>query len=289
MRGGSTAIAAVLLIAAIVRGAREVSADSFTRVFVGNFIGYSTDPENYFSLSGASSRDDNSASFYIEKTISSDSSLSLLGGISRLDIETGVATGWNNIAFSYKHLISSVPVHEFALAVNPLLEIPTGSTKTGAESHPRWGIEVLAEKGFADLPEPLRALRPAAVEGDAGWETKMTGTQDDLLSADAEIEYSIDYFDRYTCAGCVGEKLRGFTPHLDFDYDQYTSAHRNISSPVFSLVPAIAWLNSIFEVNVGAEVALNRGSSGDGSVAFVWLLGVSLDDLVPGAKWTPFH
>jgi len=99
----------------------------------------------------------------------------------------------------------------------------------------------------------LRALRAAAVEGGAAWETKVTGTQDDLVSADAEIEYSIDYFDRYTCAGCVGEELRGFTPHLDFDYYQYTSAHRNISSSSFYLVPAIAWLNSIFEINLGAE------------------------------------
>jgi len=286
MGRASTTIATVLLVAAMVRG--DARADAFQRVFVGNFIGYSADPVNYFSLSGASSRADNSASFYIEKTTSTDSSVSLLGGIRRLDIETGVVTAWDNISFSYKHIIASVRTDEFALAVNPFFEIPTGTTRTGAESHPRWGIELLVEKGLADLPEPLRALRAAAVEGDVAWETKMTGAQDDLVSADAEIEYSIDYFDRYTCGGCV-EELRGFAPHLDFDYDQYTSAHRNISSPVFYLVPAIAWTNSIFEINLGVEVALNRSSSSYGSVAFVWLLGVSLDDIVPGAKWMPFH
>jgi len=94
--------------------------------------------------------------------------------------------------------------------------------------------------------------------------------------------------DCYLRTLCRGE-LRGFNPHLDFDYDQYTIAHRNISSPVFYLVPAIAWLSSVFEINLGAEIALNRGSSSDGSVAFVWLVGVSLDDIAPGAKWTPFH
>jgi len=216
MRGASTAIATLLLVAAIVRGPRAVNADSFTRVFVGNTIGYSADPVNYFSLSGESSRATNSVSFYIEKTISTDSSVSLLGGIRRLEIETGPATGWDNIAFSYKHIIASVQDHEFALAVNPFLEIPTGTTSTGAESHSRWGIELLAEKGLADLPEPLRALRAAAVEGDVSWETKVTGAQDDLVSADAEIEYSIDYFDRYTCAGCVGKELRRFIPNEDF-------------------------------------------------------------------------
>jgi hypothetical protein len=282
-----TAIATVLFVGALITGPRDAFADSFQRLFVGNFIGYSAEPVNYFSVSGASSGDVSSASFYLEKTLSENSSISLLAGIERLDIETGLATSWDNLSFSYKHTIWSVPTHEFALALNPLFELPLHSG-ADVESHPRWGIELLAEKGLADLPKSLRVLRAAAVEGDVAWETKVTGARDDLVSADAEVEYSIDYFDRYTCPSCAGEKLRGFSPHLDFDYDQYTSAHGNISSPVFYLVPALAWLNSDFEINVGIEVALNRGSSTDGSVGFVWLVGVSLDDLVPGAKWTPF-
>ncbi|HJU10432.1 MAG TPA: hypothetical protein VJ728_06135 [Candidatus Binataceae bacterium] len=151
------------------------------------------------------------------------------------------------------------------------------------------GIELIGEKGLADLPKPLSVLRAAAFEGDVAWLTKVSGARDDLVSADAEIEYSLDYFDRFVCPGCIGTELRGLTPHLDLDYDQYTSAHRNISSPVFYLVPALAWLNSDFEINLGAEVALNRGSSTDGTVGFVWLIGVTLDDIMPGAKWTPFN
>jgi hypothetical protein len=289
MGRASTAIATVLMVSALIAGSRDAFADSFQRVFVGNFIGYSADPVNYFSVSGASSRGVSSASFYLEKALSNISSISLLAGIERLDIETGLAAGWDNFSLSYKHTISSVPTHEFALALNPLFEVPVRTTGAGAESHPRWGIELLAEKGLADLPKSLRVLRAAAVEADVAWETKVTGARDDLVSADAEFEYSIEYFDRYTCPGCAGEELRGFTPHLDFDYDQYTSAHRNSSSPVFYLVPALAWLNSAFEINLGTEVALNRGSSSDGSVGFVWLVGVSLDDIVPGAKWTPFN
>ena len=284
-----TAIATVLFLGALITVPRDAFADSFQRVFVGNFIGYSADPVNYFSVSGASSSGVSSASFYLEKTLSKNSSISLFAGIERLDIETGVATGWDNFSFSYKHTILSVPTHEFAFALNPLFELPVRTTGDGGESHPRWGIELLAEKGLADLPNSLRVLRGAAVEGDVAWETKVSGAPDDLVSADAEIEYSVDYFDRYTCPGCAGEELRGFTPHLDLDYDQYTSAHRNISSPVFYLVPAFAWLNSAFEINLGTQVALNRGSSSDGSIGFFWLVGVSLDDIVPGAKWTPFN
>ena len=129
---------------------------------------------NYFSVSGASSSADTSGSFYLEKTLSANSSVSLLGGIRRLSVDTGPETGWDNISVSYKQVIASMRTHEFAFALNPFLETPTGTTKTGAESHARWGIELLAEKGFADLPESLRELQPAAVEGDVAWETKVT-------------------------------------------------------------------------------------------------------------------
>src|SRR5215469_14132480 len=109
-----TAIVTILFVAAPVRGSRDAFADSFQRVFVGNFIGYSADPVNYFSVSGANSHGVSSASFYLEKALSKNSSISLLVGIERLDIETGLATGWDNFSFSYKQTILSVPTHEFA-------------------------------------------------------------------------------------------------------------------------------------------------------------------------------
>src|SRR5262249_27512456 len=89
-----------LFLVASVRGESDALADSFQRVFVGNFISYSAEPVNYFSVSGASSRGASSASFYLEKALSTESSISFAAGIGRLNIETGLATGWDNIAFS---------------------------------------------------------------------------------------------------------------------------------------------------------------------------------------------
>ena len=138
------------------------------------------------------------------------------------------------------------------------------------------------------MPDSLRMLRPLGVEGDFGWESKVTGARDDLVSADLELEYSLHYLDANVAAGSVPRALRELTPHLDFDYAQYLSAHRNSSPPDFELTPAIAWLNATFELNLGVQVALNRASSGTGAVAFVWLLGVSYDQLFPALGWNPF-
>jgi hypothetical protein len=266
-------------------------ADPPARSFVGNFIGNDATVENYLSIAGAVDRAQNSESLYLEKTISPKSSFSLFVGYQRLEQEgeQTSASGFSNLGLAYKRVLLSLPLHEFVFTINPSLELPVGSRSVGSESHPRAGGDLLFQKGFADLPDSLRMLRPAGIEGDAGWESKMTGARDDLLSANFEFEYSLRYLDANVAGGFVPHAIRDLTPHLDFEYAQYLSAHRNSSQPDFELTPAIAWLNSTFEINLGAQVALNRASQGTGAIAFVWLLGVSYDQLAPALGWNLFR
>ena len=274
---------------ALIFSVGTARADPGTRSFVGNFIGNDATVENYLSISGGVDRTQNFESLYLEKTISPKSSFSLFVGYQRLEQEGEDASisGFTNLGLGYKHVLLALPANEFILTVNPTLELPIGD-KHVSETHTRAGGDVLFQKGFADLPESLGLLRPAAIEGDAGFESKVTGARDDLLNADLELEYSLDYLDAHV-AGSVPRALRELTPHLDFDYAQYLSAHNNSSAPDFELTPAIAWMNDTFEVNLGVQVALNRASSGTGAVAFVWLLGVSYDQLVPAVGWNLFH
>ncbi len=279
-------LAAMFLITLASILPRSVLAGSSApapRNFVGNFIGNDATVENYLSVSGGLDRAQNFESLYLEKTISSDASFSLFVGYQRLEQEgeDAALSGFTNLGLGYKHLLLSLPANEFLLTINPTLELPVGDSGV-SETHTRAGGEVLFQKGFGDLPESIGLLRPAAIEGDAGFDSKVTGARDDLLSADLELEYSLGYLEANVAANSVATLLRNFTPHLDFDYAQYLSAHNNSSAPDLELTPAIAWMNDTFEINVGAQIALNHASSGTGAVAFVWLLGVSYDQLVPG-------
>ena len=175
------------------------------------------------------------------------------------------------------------------LSLAPEAELPVGNRTVGSESHARAGFDLIFAKGLGDLADSLAMLRPAALEGDLGWEGKVTGARDDLVSATAEIEYSLAYLDENVASFSVTHALRNLTPHLDFDYAQYMDAHRNSTAPDFELTPGVAWLNSTFEVNLGMQVALNHASSSSGAVGFVWLVGVSFDQIVPALAWTPFH
>jgi hypothetical protein len=291
--GSMSAVKPLLVfgIASILLSVSTARADPPARSFVGNFIGNDATVENYLSIAGAVDRAQNSESLYLEKTISPKSSFSLFVGYQRLEQEgeQTSASGFSNLGLAYKRVLLSLPLHEFVFTINPSLELPVGSRSVGSESHPRAGGDLLFQKGFADLPDSLRMLRPAGIEGDAGWESKMTGARDDLLSANFEFEYSLRYLDANVAGGFVPHAIRDLTPHLDFEYAQYLSAHRNSSQPDFELTPAIAWLNSTFEINLGAQVALNRASQGTGAIAFVWLLGVSYDQLAPALGWNLFR
>jgi hypothetical protein len=286
----STVKLLIVLGIASILGVSTARADPPVRSFVGNFIGNDATVENYLSIAGAVDKAQDSESLYLEKTISPKSSFSLFVGYQRLEQEgeQTSASGFSNLGLAYKRVLLSLPLHEFVFTISPSLELPVGSRSVGSESHPRAGGDLLFQKGFADLPDSLSMLRPAGIEGDAGWESKVTGARDDLLSANFEFEYSLNYLDANVAGGFVPHAIRDLTPHLDFDYAQYLSAHRNSSQPDFELTPAIAWLNSTFEINLGVQVALNRASSGSGAIAFVWLLGVSYDQLVPALGWNLF-
>jgi hypothetical protein len=283
------ALLAALGLAAMLSWSAGTRAGPAQRYFVGNFIGYDATPENYLSVSGGVDRTQDSESLYLEKTISQQSSFSLFAGYQRLEEEGEALAGFSNLDLAYKHELIDLRGHEFILSLSPGIELPVGSRRIGSESHPRAGGDLLFQKGLGDLPDWLRMLRPAGIEGDAGWQSKVTGARDDLVSADLELEYSLAYLDANVAADSVPGLMRDLTPHLDFEYAQYLSAHRNSSAPDLELTPALAWINDTYEVNLGVQVALNRASSGTGAVAFVWLLGVSYDQIVPALGWNPLR
>jgi len=257
------------------------------RNFVGNFLGYNAEPANYFSVQGHESSGNSSVSGYLEKMVSPTSSLSLFGGSQRYSGEFG-GNGLSDLELSYKQVVLDFRKVEFLFSVAPSLEIPSGDPSV-AETHPRAGADFLYEKGFGELPESLAPLRALALEGDFYWDSKLTGARDDLIFTNAELEYSIEYLDANVLHVTANNFVRYLTPHLDFEYAQYLSAHRNTSAPDFELTPALAWLNNVFEVNLGIQIAMNRSSSSTGSVGFVWLVGVSLDAVWPPFAWMPFH
>lgn len=192
--------AAILLCATAVMLSAEVHAEPPARNYVGNFLGYNAEPSNYLSVQGQVSSGATTVSIYLEKMISSHSSFSVFTGEEHY---TGrfAASGWSNLELSYKHVMLDFREDELLFSIAPSLEIPTGDPNI-VDTNPRAGLDILYEKGLGDLPEAVAPLRALAIEGDFYWDSKISGTHDDLLYSNVEIEYSVEYL----CANVIAGK-----------------------------------------------------------------------------------
>lgn len=262
-------------------------ADLSQRYFVGNFLGYTAEPYDYISLSGSTSRGADSGLLYLEKMVSPVSSFSLSASIQHYGGNEH-ATGWDNLDFSYKWAILKFDSADFLLSLGPNLEVPSGDESIGASPYTKVGADLLFEKGLVEVPDGLAALRAFQFEGDYFWDASVRGPSENLLFTSTEIEYSIGYLDQYVTGYQVNQFLSHLTPHLDFQYSQYLSTRDNSAAPDFELTPAVAWINRIFEINLGVQIGLNHSSTATGNVGFVWLFGVSFDEVWPALGWTPF-
>ena len=164
-----------MLFSAIAR------ADPSPRTFVGDFIGNDATADNALSVSGSVDRGQNSESVYLEKAISPVSSFSVFAGYQRFEQEEEDTTS-SNLELAYKRILIALPRREFVFSINPSIELPLGNRSAGNETHARAGIDLLFQKGFAELPDAVRVLRPFGVEGDFGWQSKVTGARDDLIT-----------------------------------------------------------------------------------------------------------
>ena len=83
--------------------------------------------------------------------------------------------------------------HEFRSAIALDVWAPTGDIEAGAGGHWRGGLMILAEKGAGDLPDRgvFHYLRPFAVQMEAEYLPRWTGSQLDLVAFDAALSYRL--------------------------------------------------------------------------------------------------
>ena len=83
--------------------------------------------------------------------------------------EGQTANGFGNLELGGKYQLLNNGPHETIVSVGLGVEIGgTGSQSIGADSFSTWEPAVFFGKGFGDLPEALRFLKPFALTGVAG-------------------------------------------------------------------------------------------------------------------------
>jgi len=180
--------------------------------------------------------------------------------------------------------------HETRLAFGSDLFLPAGNPTAGGNTHTHLGPILMFAKGFGDIPNHgfAKYLRPFAIQGDVEYLFKTGGTRSDDAEADWVVSYSLQYLNDYVRHLDVAPQVRNLVPFAEFTYEQVTAAHYAGTPPDLTLLPGIAYVTNAWQVSIATALALNNATVPFDHAAVIAMLSLTLDQLIPGAGWTPF-
>jgi hypothetical protein len=162
--------------------------------------------------------------------------------------EGRAVNGFGNLEFSGKYQFLKNDAHEAIVSLGLGVEIGgTGSRSIGADSFSTWAPGIFFGKGFGDLPEGLRFLKPLAITGLAGVgiptsaSTRTVTVNDRTGEREVEIERHPDVLEW------------GFALEYSVIYLQSQVQDMHLPAPVDRLIPLVEF---------ALETPLNRGARG---------------------------
>jgi len=212
----------------------------------------------------------------------------------------GTERGFGNLELGAKYQFFTSEAHETILSIGLGAEIGgTGASGVGAESFSVVSPALFFGKGFGDLPEVLRYLRPFAVTGVIGANfptPKSTSVVDEATGGTVDetqpatftwglaLQYSLQYLQTSVSDVGLGAPFNRMSLLVEFPMETGLDSGSG-GKTTGMIVPGIVWAGKSVEVGLGAQIPINADSGkGVGVVALVHLF---IDDLFPKSLGRP--
>jgi hypothetical protein len=241
----------------------------------------------------------------IAKRITPDFGIEIGETLSALNPHEGRAvTGFGNLELSGKYQLLENDAHEAIVSLGLGVEVGgTGSRSLGADSFSTWTPGVFFGKGFGDLPEALRFLKPLALTGLAGIAIPTSAstrsvTTDELsgaCSVDVErhpdvlewgfaLEYSVIYLQSQVQDMHLRAPFDRLIPLVEFALE--TPLNRGARGQTTGTInPGIIWAGRYCQFGVEAVVPINERTGNN--VGMIAQLHFFIDDLFPHSLGRP--
>src|SRR5437762_10950658 len=159
-----------------------------------------------------------------------------------------VANGFGNLELAGKYQFLKNDAHEAIASLGLGVEVGgTGSGSIGADSFSTWEPGVFFGKGFGDLPEALRFLKPLALTGQVGIAIPTSASTSSVAMNDETGECEIE-IDRHS-----NVLEWGFALEYSVIYLQSQVQDIHLPAPIDRLIPLVEF---------ALETPLNRGEQG---------------------------
>jgi hypothetical protein len=247
----------------------------------------------------ASSSIDSTASIDFTKRVTNDFGVGFGATWLRLKPSGGTRQqGFDNFALNAKYQFFKSDAHETIASIGVDADLGgTGTRRVGAESFSTITPTVFVGRGFGDLPEDLRFLRPFAVTSSVGIATatrsSSTSLDDDgnpvtephphVLKLGFALEYSLPYLHAFVKDVGLPGPLRNAIPIIEVALEKPLDRGRGPTTGTIN--PGILFPGRTMQFGIEAVLPINRRTGGGTGV--LMQLHFFIDDLLPGSLGKP--
>jgi hypothetical protein len=210
--------------------------------------------------------------------------------------------GFGNLEMSGKYQLLKNGEHEAIVSIGLGVEVGgTGSPSVGADSFSTWTPGIFFGKGFGDLPNELRFLKPLAFTGQLGLAVPTSASTRsvtvDAQTGDREIEqhpnvlewgfaleYSVIYLQSQVQDMHLHAPFDRLIPLVEFAFESPLNGGAQ-GQTTGTINPGIIWAGKYFQVGVEAIVPINERTGKN--VGVIAQLHFFVDDLFPHSLGRP--
>lgn len=201
------------------------------------------------------------------------------------DPDGSTANGFDNTEIGAKYRLYVDPQHEAMVSAGLGAELGgTGSTRVGAEPHTTLKPALYFGKGFGDLPQSARYLRPLAVTGFVAPGVTAGSMRTESVEWGLTLQYSLPYLQSFVKDAGLKAPFNRLIPVVEAPMETCTAGDC-AGRTTGTINPGVLWVGKALQLGLEAAIPVNRASGSHTGV----LLQVhfALDDLFPGSLGKP--
>ena len=191
--------------------------------------------------------------------------------------------GFGNLDISPALEVYRNDAHEFIFSTGLSWEIGGTGSKAVAERTSTYTPTVKFGKGFGDLPDSLKYLRPLAITGTVGYAIPTASDEFKSVEWGGAIEYSLLYLQNNVRDQGFSNFVAHLTPLVEMQFSSPTRA--GAGGTTGTINPGMIWSGQYIQLAAEAVVPLNH-ASGHG-VGFMAQLHFYIDDIFPHSLGRP--
>jgi hypothetical protein len=222
-------------------------------------------------------------------------------------VDGGSASGFGNLELGLKYQFFTSTEHETILSFGTSMELGgTGARRVGADSFSTVSPALFFGKGFGDLPDSVKFLRPFAITGVIGTNFPTRGKNvttiinEDTGETEQEVErnpttltwafsiqYSLMYLQSFVKDVGLGDPFKRMILVVEFPMETCLTADCK-GKTTGTVNPGIVWAGKFMELGLAAQIPINSRTGKN--VGVLALFHLFLDDLLPKGMGGPiFH